>query len=312
MVCGVAACTSQAASTATPSGAAQMNALPDPAGEIFGTPVSLANYGFAQRTAYVLPRPWETDQTPEQREQTIWDNLILSYEAFRRNIQVTDDELGQRLDGLIRDQQATFDRKQDPAAYAQWVKDNLKEEVTLFENQMRYLAQIDKLKETVGRELQVTVTGQEMRSVFLDEQNHIGGEFKLFDTQAEADAFYQEWKDPRKWDAKQKEDAKFFRPYSLMTLEAIIDLWGVPRQQVYAFHAMKLGSVGAPMPFGRQWGVFRLLEKRTGDFKDFPQQRDYFAKKIEYRKRNDGIKAWVKELRAAAKLKVYVPAADRR
>lgn len=68
------------------------------------------------------------------------------------------------------------------------------------------------------------------------------------------------------------------RPVSLMNLQAIINLWGVPKEQIYAFHAMNLGSVGPPMPFGKKWGVFRLLEKRTGDLKDFPNERDAYSR----------------------------------
>ena len=44
------------------------------------------------------------------------------------------------------------------------------------------------------------------------------------------------------------------RPISLMNLQAIIDPWGGPRERHYAFHAMSLGSIGPPLPFGKKWG----------------------------------------------------------
>ena len=48
---------------------------------------------------------------------------------------------------------------------------------------------------------------------------------------------------------------------------------------------MSLGSVGPPLPFGKKWGVFRLLEKRTGDLRDFPKARDHYSRHVEQKKK---------------------------
>jgi len=55
----------------------------------------------------------------------------------------------------------------------------------------------------------------------------------------------------------------------VLTLQAIVDLWGVPKEVIEDFHAQELGTVYQPMPFGRKWGVFRLLDKRTGTMDKF-------------------------------------------
>ena len=86
--------TSSTTAAATTTPASQQADLDKPAGEIFGMPVSLNNYYFAKRVAYTFASRWELHQTKEQREQQIWDDLILSYEAFRRDIHATDDEVG--------------------------------------------------------------------------------------------------------------------------------------------------------------------------------------------------------------------------
>lgn len=55
----------------------------------------------------------------------------------------------------------------DPDAYRRWLSETLREDVDLFENQIRYLLQIRKLKDQVFQEQRVTVTEEEMQQEFL-------------------------------------------------------------------------------------------------------------------------------------------------
>lgn len=275
------------------------------AGRIFGQPVPLANYYFAKRVSYTFPRPWEENAAPEDRERYIWEALILHLESFRRGITVTDEELEKRVNSVLKSQQQTFTRAGDHAAYHRWVQQTLNEDVELFENQMRYLYQADKLKEQVRASFAVPVTEEEMRQEFLNEQHHVGGEMVTFDAHADAAAFYQRMKDPAAWEAMKAEGVHKVRPVSLMTLEAYMDLWGIPKDQMYAFHALPLGSIGEPMPFGKQWCVYRLLEKRTGDLAEFPKQREAYLKQLTAKKQYEELKKWIEQLKASARLEVY-------
>ena len=266
----------------------------------------MGNYYFAKRVSYMFPRPWEENLTGDARESAMWDQLLMHYESFRRGIEVTDAEMEQGINRVLNSQQQTFRRGQDAEAYAHWVKEKLGEEVQQFENQMRYLFQIDKLRDTVRPSLPVTVTEQEMQQEFLNEHHHVGGEFVLLDTKEQAEAFYLQVKAPGAWDVEKTKDPSRFRPFATITLEAIIDLWGVPKEQIYAFHAMELNSVGAPTPFGKQWVVCRLLEKRTGDLQDFPKERDAYYEQLKSRKQHEAFNRWFEELKAAAHLQVLV------
>lgn len=274
------------------------------AGYIFGVPVPVGNYRFAKQVSYMFPRPWEEGASETEREQFIWEALILHYESFRRNITVSEEELGQQIDAVLKREQQSFTRAGDPAAYAAWVTSRLNEEVPLFENQMRYVRQIDKLKDHIRGALPVTVTEEEMRQEFLNEQHHIGGEIVTFDAQAAAQAFLEQVKDPADWERMKQSGRQQVRPVSLMTLEAYMDLWGIPKDQLYAFHAMPVGSVGGPMPFGKQWCVYRLLEKRTGDPAEFPSQREAYFKQLKAKKQYEGLKRWIDDLTASAHLTV--------
>lgn len=284
------------------SGAAQ--AEQPVAGYIFNVPVPAGNYYFAKRVAYMFPHPWEEGLTPEQREQAIWEALILHYESFRRGVSLTDEELESKINGVLQSQKQAFTRAGDPAAYAAWIKSATGEDVALFENQMRYLFQVEKLKNQIRESLTVPVTDEELQQEFLNEQNHVGGEMVTFDKKEDAETFYEQVKTPAAWDAMKKQGDRQVRPVSLMTLEAYMDLWSVPKDQMYAFHAMAIGAVGPPMPFGKQWCVYRLLEKRTGDLKDFPPKRDSYAKQVTARKRYEALKKWIEELQASAHLKI--------
>jgi hypothetical protein len=274
------------------------------AGTSFGVPVPLGNYYFAKRVSYLFPYPWEEGLSPEDRERAIWEALILHYEAFRRGITVSEERLEERINGVLKSQQQSFTRIQDPAAYAKWVKDTLGEDVELFENQMRYLLQIELVKEQVRESIPVVVTEEEMRREFLNEKHHVGGEMVVFDAQDPAQAFYEQVKDPAAWERMKASGEPPVRPVSLMTLEAYIDLWSVPKEQMDAFHALEVGSVGPPMPFGRQWCVYRLLDKRTGDLAEFPNERQAYYEQLKLRKQYEGLKRWIEDLKAQAKLQV--------
>jgi len=299
------------------------------AGYIFGVPVPLSNYLFAKRVSYTFPRPWEEGRSAADRERLIWEALILHFESFRRGVSVSDEVLEQRINQVLQGQQQAFTRQGDPDAYAQWVRDTLGEDVAFFENQMRYLLQIDTLKDQMRESFSVSATEEELHEEFLNESHHVGGEMVVFDEWEAAQAFYEAHRDPAQWEAMKAArespevsqgaesrgpadhgQAPPIRPVSLMTLEAYRDLWSIPKEQLYAFHALDIGSVGPPMPFGKQWCVYRLLEKRTGDLKDFPPKRDAYVRQVTQRKQYRALKEWTEDLKRQADLTV-LPAAGR-
>ena len=278
------------------------------AGEIFGVPVTRDNYYFAKLVANIFTRPWGAADLPEpEREAIVWENLILHYTAFERGIQVSAEEIEQAVNQLLKDEKQSFTRTSDPQAYKDWVKKTLNEDTELLENQMRYLITLRKLKDQVREEQQVVVSEQDMQQEFLNEQNHVGGEAVMFDSKDEAQAFYMKYKDPAAWEKMKASGEKNVRPVSLMTLEAYIDLWSIPKDQMYAFHSQEIGSVGQPMPFGpKQWAVYHLLEKRVGDLAEFPAHRDEYYRQLQVKKKYEALQQWVERRKADARLKVLI------
>ncbi len=277
------------------------------AGEIFGVPVPMSNYLFIKAVAAVYPRPWgAADGSAEEQEIWIWESMILHYESFRRKIEPTEEEIDSLINDLLRNQKQPFKRKEDPAAYRRWVKENLGIEVPHFENQVRFLRQIRKLKDQIREESKVSVSEEEMHQEFLNEKNHVGGEMVTFESKEEAAEFYDSVKDPAAWEAMKQRGEPKVRPVSLMTLEAYIDLWQIPKEQMFAFHALEIGQIGPPMPFGKQWCVYRLLDRRVGDLEDFPKEREAYLTQVTMKKKYQALEVWIKDLQESARLKVFV------
>lgn len=297
----------QESKTASPAAASQSSAPEtELAGQIFDAPVPMGNYYFAKRVHGMFQTPEERAMTPEQMEQHVWHNLVLSFEASRRQIEVTEEEFSQWVDSVLSVLELKFTRAANPDEYKKWIEETLKQSVELFENQMRYLATIEKLKREIVKEMQVTVTEEEMRKDYLNTENHVAGEYLLFDKKEEADAFYNENRDIAKWDAYKAASADKVKPFMMITVQAIVDLWGVPQEQIDEFHAMDLGMVGKPLPFGTQWGVFRLLEKRTGDFTNYESKKENLQKRVEARKKYQAGQDWIKNIDKEAKIQVWV------
>lgn len=296
----------QESKTASPAAAQPAAPATELAGQIFDVPVPMGNYYFAKRVHGMFQTPEERAMTPEQMEQHIWHNLVLSFEASRRQIEVTEEEFSQWVDSVLSVLELKFTRTANPDEYKKWIEETLKQSVELFENQMRYLATIEKLKREIVKEMQVTVTEEEMRQDYLNTENHVGGEYLLFDTQAEADAFYESNKDIAKWESYKAANPDKVKPFMLITVQAIVDLWGVPQAQIDEFHAMPIGQVGKPLPFGKQIGVFRLLDKRTGDFSNYETKKENLQKRVEARKKYQAGQDWIKNIDREANIQVWV------
>lgn len=276
------------------------------AGEMFGVTVSRQNYAFAKRVASLFSRPWGAADLPAaEREPMIWESLLLHYLSFQRGITVSDDEVERSVNTLLADAKQPFTRSGDPDAYRRWAVETLYEDVELLENQVRYLIQIRKLKDQLLEEQVVSVSEEELQQEFLGEQHHVGGEMVVLETKEEAQALYERVNDPEQWDRMKAAGTPPVRPVSLMTLEAYVDLWSIPRPQMEAFHALPLGSIGPPLPFGTKWCVYRLLEKRVGDLEEFSAQREAYVRQVRRKKRYEALTRRIEELKRSANLKVY-------
>ncbi|MDD5731191.1 MAG: hypothetical protein PHN57_08730, partial [Candidatus Omnitrophica bacterium] len=247
--------------------------------------------------------PYETN---EQLESQVWDQLLLSYEAFRRNITVDDKEVAAEITKTLSNEKVNFDWQKDKEAYAKWVKEKTQEPVELFENQLKHLIQLEKLRQQVMDNIKPQVSQEEAHQEFLDEYNTLELELVQFDNLTDAQAFYNKMKNPKLWDAEAKKNPKFSKHPGFVSLQFLINMWGISRDDVYKMLKLDVNSIYPPAKIYKgHYGVFRILKKRPAQEEDFAKLKDSYLKRVELIKKYEGVKDWLKKLREDAKIVVY-------
>ncbi|MDD5746967.1 MAG: hypothetical protein PHO30_06885 [Candidatus Omnitrophica bacterium] len=170
---------------------AQQNEKTQIAGEFFGIQVPLNNYYFAKRVVMTFNAKWRgTPQNDQELEELVWQELLFSYEAYRRGIEATDDDIDREIEALLRSNKVTFDWRADKEQYQKWVQDTLGVPVDVFRNQIEHLVKLEKLRQQVIDSFNPEVTADEAYQKFLDEYNTLLVELRQFDEREAADQFY--------------------------------------------------------------------------------------------------------------------------
>lgn len=277
-------------------------------GQIFGEPIPAGNYQFVLNVVITFGTPWggvPADQ--EQLKKRIEDDLLLSYESFRRNILVSREEIDPEITNTLKDNKVDFDWQTDKEAYAKWVKDTLGEPVEFFENQMKHLVQLKKLQRQVLDSIKPDVTEQEAFQEFLNEYNTLSIELVQFDDLKEAEKFYQQSrKDLNFWDKEKEKNPDRFKRPGFVALEFLMYMWQLPKKAVYDMIEIKIGSVYPPTPIYRGHGVFKVLEIRQAQPSDFPRLKESYYEQIRQQKEYDGFNKWLKDLHKESNMKIDI------
>lgn len=286
----------------------------DIAGTFFGKPVSRGNYMVILRAVLSFQTPWGgIPRDREQAEKRVWDDLILSYEAHRREIAVGKEELEEKITETLKGNHVSFDWKESPQEYEQWTKDTLNAPIELFENQMEHLVQVKKLRQQVLDSINPSITEEEAFQEFLNEQNSLSVVLAEFDTQEEAQQFYEQVKkDPDAWgraftkDLKSiPEDRTFHKP-GFVALEFLIEMWKFPRKAVFDMIEMEIGEIYPPEPIYEGYGVFKVRDVRRADESKFAERKESYFKQLRLRGKYQGFKDWLENLRKDADIQIYM------
>lgn len=278
------------------------------AGEFFGAPVPIGNYYFVKGVITVFGNRFGAQpQTAQELEDSVWDNLLLSYEAFRRNITVSQEEVENEIAKIIKEERAGFDLKKEKDAYAQWVKKRVNEPAELFENQIRHLIQLEKLRKEVMDGINPNVSAEEAYQKFLNEYNTLGIELVQFDELKAVRDFYQKAeKNSQFWGKEKDKRPKDFKRPGFVALEFLMEMWKLPKDAVYKMMQMEIGSIYPPTPIYKGYGVFKVLEKKPADETKYPQLKQSYFEKIRMKKKYEGFNNWFKALKQSANIKMSV------
>lgn len=276
-------------------------------GEFFDTKVPIQNYYFIKGVLAVFGyRGAPQSKTPEEAEKYIWEQLLLSYEAFRRGIMIEQKEVDEEVNKMLEAERVTFDWRQDKESYEKWVKEKANEPVVLFENQLLHLLQIEKLRRTIMESIEPKVLEKEAYQEFLNEHNSLGVELVEFDARKEADKFYHEVKkNPQKWDEEKAGRPGDFKRLGSVSLEFLTDIWKFPRDAVYKMIMMKPGSFYSPLPIYKGYGVCKVLDKGLADKRQYKKLKKSYYEQIKEKKRYEGSGKWFEDFKKQAKIKIY-------
>ena len=279
------------------------------AGRIFEAQVPLDNYLFVKGALSVFGNKFgPAPANEEEEERCVWDQLLLSYEAFRRGVMVNQEEVEEEVKKILQAAQADFDFKSGAPAYEKWVKEKVNASVVIFENQIRHLLQIQKLRQQVMDSITPSVSLNEAKQEFLNEYNSLSLEIVEFSDLKEASGFYEKARrNPKFWDEQKDKKAKEFRRPGFVALEFLMDIWKFSKEALYKMLKLRPGSFYPPVPIYKGYGVSKVLETRLADDMEFekPRIKESYYEQIRIRRKYEGLDEWFGNLKKQAKIEVY-------
>jgi hypothetical protein len=277
------------------------------AGEFFGVKVPIENYYFVKSVIARFGNRWgNAPQTAKELEDAIWEQLLLSFVAFNQNVTVSDEELAAEITKTLEAERVTFDWKKDKEAYQKWARERLKEDALLFENQLKHLIQLEKLRNQVKEAVTPQILNEEAYQEFLNENSSLSLELVRFESEAEADEFYKKVAgSAATWEREKKKRPKDFVRPGFVTVVFLADIWKIPQDALNKMMARDIGDVYPPRPIYKGYAVFKILEKRPADKSQYKEAKDPAYENVRRKKQYEGMLAWIEQLKKAANIKVY-------
>lgn len=291
----------------------QTAAVPPPyAGELFGVKVPLQNYNFVKAGIMIFGNKWGAPvRSDADLEKATWDQLLLSFIAFNENIAVIREEINVEITKTLAAENVSFDWKKDAAAYESWVKTRTSVSARVFEEEIRHLLQIEKLRAKILDAMNPPVTEDEARQKFLNEHNSLSVELAQAANLKEAENFYKRVQGKAKlWDARKHTQPQDFKRPGFVSLEFLIDLWKIPADACYAMMQRNAGDIYPPRPIYKGYAVFKVLEKKPADEAGFTSAKDAYVEKVRNQKRYQWLDFWFNDAKAKAQIKSYPLAAQ--
>jgi len=285
---------------------------PTVAGRIFDVDVSMDNYLFARAAAAVFGGSWGSPiQTPEELEERTWEDLILSYEAFRRGVVVPQEKVDEEIGKLLKAEKVAFDWKQDRPAFEAWVKGRVGEPAVLFENQLKHLIQLKMLRDEVRESFEPEVSEEEALAKYITEYNSLELQMVRFDTLAEAEAYAAKVKkQPKVWERDFKRNEKnkdYIKTTGFVSFEWLLDAWKVPRNDLDAMLKLEGGAFYGPTPLYKGYAVHKVLQKRPAVPEEFDEKKkEQYLERVKTIKQFKELEKWQEQLFELADKEVYV------
>ncbi len=278
----------------------------DVVGEVFDRPVKNGEFFYHFKTASLFSRTGKTDRSEDETRQEAWHNLVLRQGADELGLTVSAEELEGEINRLVSQKGIEY----GTTDYGVWVVTQMQDNVDTFERRIEDLLLINKLMK-LKADADVTVTDEEMYQKFLNQYNSFESEYIFFPTVEEAQEFLKKVKKDRSlwkktFDEKASEGQKGATWINVMSMEALIDLWKIPKDDAYRIHGMEEGDFTvAKFYYGD--AVFRLLRKRDADLSKYDdKKKEYYRKSMTKARKYRISKEYFDDLYGRAKPRDYV------
>ena len=254
----------------------------DVVGEAFGAPVKNEEFLYHFRTASLFTRSGggQAERDDEDRRQEAWQNLVFVKEARDQGVIVPREEVVAELKRLLFEKNVEYGTEQ----YTRWVIDTFAEDPKTFEHRIEDLLTINKLLK-IKLDPEVTVTEEAMKEKFLNQYNSFESEYILFENDPKAAVEFAAKckKNPKTWfdayQARKSLGQKGASWINIMSLEALIDLWKIPKEDAYRILDSKEGDLIVAKQFYGD-AVFRLLDSRKADLKEYTEAKQQYYREM--------------------------------
>lgn len=277
------------------------------AGELFGVKVPLGNYYIIRNSLVIFGRNGALPlEKPEEIENATWDELLFSFEAYRRGIGVEKEEFEKERDRILTESNSGINWKKDTEAYAKWVKEKTGEPIEVFENQIKHIIQLERLKKQVMEGFRPRVEEKEAYDLFLHERNNIDLELVKFEDKIEAEKFYRRVRlNPLAWEELRAKSPQEFKKPGFVTFIFLREFWKMPSDALFKIAQLKIGQVYKAIPIYKGFAVCKVLAKRLANIAEYPKVKYAYVNKIEASKKIEEWNAWVQKLKSEAAVTVY-------
>lgn len=256
-------------------------------GEFFGQPIPAQNYFFVKSVLLSFGnRLGLNPQNEEELDGYVWDYLLLSYEAFLNNIVASAEEIS--------------------AETKQLLKEKTNHTTAVFENQVRFIVEVGKLRQSIINNFSVTASDEEALAQFQDEHNCLSLEIAGFLKEEDAAGFFEKVKqDPKLWEEQKGKYPDSFKLYTLADLNLLMSELGINRDVLYKMLEVESGGIYPPLQIVRGFAVFKILNKKLAQEAEYAKLKYRYLEQIKERKRNQGFEEWLGRVKQKAKIKIY-------
>lgn len=269
-------------------------------GEVFGKEVTFQEFDFFYKGTQIFSPSGEAESDPEILKEKTWRNILYSREAKKQGIKAADEEVTGEVLRLLKAQGM---ENPSPQIYRRWAEYNFKESPRQFEEKVREFMRIQKLLRGQISKPAVPPSDEEVRKEFLLDSTTLAVEAIRYPKEDEARQAYQNSTDKKNWPKEVEKNKGRVIASKAASLREIARLAGISKENILWLNHLPAGSVSEPVPSGKDYILFKILEKQEGKGEGFEAWKKKYLENLSFQ----NFMMWTMELYQKAKIKDYMP-----